>query len=42
MQRQLLLSMTIKAMNDTLGPEGYVTSSLVFGSYLALEPSKYH
>ena len=31
--RPLLLSMSVKAMNDTLGPEGIVPSALVFGEY---------
>ena len=31
--RQLALALAVKAMNDTLGPEGYVPSVLVFGEY---------
>lgn len=30
-RKTLLLQMTVKALNDTLGPEGLVPSSLVFG-----------
>ena len=30
---QLLLAMSVKALNDTLGPEGLVPSALVFGEY---------
>ena len=33
MQRQLLLALAVKAMNDTLGPEGTVPSALVFGEF---------
>lgn len=29
----LILSLSVKAMNDTLGPEGFVPSALVFGEY---------
>ena len=29
----LALSLAVKAMNDTLGPEGFVPSALVFGEY---------
>ena len=36
MQRQVLLAPAVKAMNDTLGPEGIVPSSLVFGEYPSL------
>ena len=36
MQRQVLLALAVKAMNDTLGPEGVVPSSLVFGEYPSL------
>ena len=36
MQRQVLLALAVKAMNDTLGPEGYVPSSLVFGEFPSL------
>lgn len=36
MQRQLLLSLKVKAMNDTLGPEGTVSSGLVFGEFPSL------
>eukprot|EP00171_Calliarthron_tuberculosum_P019742 IDg19742t1 len=31
--KSLLLQLSVKAMNDTLGPEGLVPSSLVFGEY---------
>lgn len=31
--RQLLLSMSVKAINDTLGPDGLVPSALVFGEF---------
>ena len=33
MQRQMLLALATKAINDTLGPEGIVPSSLVFGEF---------
>lgn len=33
MQRLLLLGLSIKAMNDTLGLEGTVPSALVFGEF---------
>ena len=36
MERQLLLAFSVKAMNDTLGPEGVVPSALVFGEFLSL------
>lgn len=36
MQRQLLLASAVKAMNDTLGPEGLVPSALVFGEFPSL------
>ena len=36
MQRQLLLALSVKAMNDTLGPEGTVPSALVFGEFPSL------
>ena len=36
MQRQVLLALSVKAMNDTLGPEGIVPSSLVFGEFPSL------
>ena len=36
MQRQVLLALAVKAMNDTLGPEGFVPSSLVFGELPSL------
>ena len=36
MQRQVLLALAVKAMNDTLGPEGIVPSSLVFGEFPSL------
>ena len=36
MQRQILLALYIKAMNDTLGPEGIVPSALVFGEFPSL------
>ena len=35
-QRQLILALAIKAMNDTLGPERHVPSSLVFGEFPSL------
>lgn len=28
-----ILALAVKAMNDTIGPEGYVSSALVFGEY---------
>ena len=31
--KELTLAVTVKAMNDTLGPEGIVPSALVFGEY---------
>ena len=33
MQRQLLLALTVKAINDTLEPEGIVPSALSFGEF---------
>ena len=33
MQRQLLLALAVKSMNDALGPEGTVPSALVFGEF---------
>ena len=36
MQRQLLLALAVKAMNDTLGPERIVPSALVFGEFSSL------
>ncbi len=36
MQRQLFLALAIKEMNDTLGPEGFVPSALVFGAFPSL------
>ncbi len=36
MQRQVLLALSLKAMNETLGPEGIVSSSLVFGEFPSL------
>ena len=36
MSRQLLLALSIKAMNDTLGPEGIMPSTLVFGEFPSL------
>ncbi len=33
MRHQLLLALAVKAMNDTLGPEGTVPSALVFGEF---------
>ena len=36
MQRQVLLALAVKAMNDTLGPEGFVPSSLFFGEFPSL------
>ena len=35
MQRQILLALSIKAMNGNLEPEGIVPSALVFGEFLA-------
>ena len=32
-ERQLLLSFAVKALNDTLGPDGLVPSALVFGEF---------
>ena len=31
--RSLALALSVKSMNDTLGPEGFVPSALVFGEY---------
>eukprot|EP00171_Calliarthron_tuberculosum_P023357 IDg23357t1 len=31
--KKLLLQLSVKSMNDTLGPEGLVPSALVFGEY---------
>ena len=36
MQRQVLLALAVKAMNDTLEPEDFVPSSLVFGEFPSL------
>ena len=36
MQRQILLALATKVINDTLGPEGIVPSLLVFGEFLSL------
>ncbi len=36
MQRQLLLASAVKAMNDTLGPEGVVPTALVLGEFPSL------
>ena len=36
MQRQVLLALAVKAMNDTLGPEDLVPSSLVFNEFTCL------
>ena len=36
MQRQVLVALAIKAVNDTLGPEGIVPSALVFGEFPSL------
>ncbi len=36
MQRQLLLALVVKAVNDTLCPEGIVSSALVFGEFPSL------
>ena len=36
MQRQILFALATKAMNDTLGPEGHVPSSLVIGEFPTL------
>ena len=33
MQQRLLLALSVKAMDDMLGPEGFVPSSLVFGEF---------
>ena len=33
MQPQLLLALSVKAMNETLGPEGFVPSTLIFGDF---------
>ena len=33
LQRQVLLTLAIKAMNDTLGPKGFVPSALVLGEF---------
>ena len=36
MSRQLLLALSVKSMNDTLGPEGIVPSVLVFSEFPSL------
>ena len=36
MQRQLLLALAVKVMNDTLGTEGIVPSAFVFGEFRSL------
>ena len=36
MSRQLLLALSVKEINDTLGPEGIVPSALVFGEFPSL------
>ena len=36
MQLRVLLSLSVKAMNDTQGPEGIVLSSLAFGDFPSL------
>ncbi len=36
LQRQVLLALAVKAINDTLGPEGVVLSALVFGEFPCL------
>ena len=36
MRRQVQLALVVKAMNDTLGPEGIVPSALVFGEFPSL------
>ena len=33
LQRQVLLALAVKAINDTLGPEGVIPSALVFGEF---------
>ena len=33
LQRQVLIALAVKAMNDTLGPKGIDPSSLVFGEF---------
>ena len=35
---QVLLCITVKAVNDTLGPEGICAFVLAFGEYLRLNP----
>ena len=35
-QRQVFLAIAVKAMNDTLGPEGTVPSALIFGEFPSL------
>ena len=42
MQRQLLLALAIKAMNDTLGPEGFVPEALVLGEFPGFRSSLGH
>ena len=37
-QRQVLLALAVKAMNDTLGPEGMIPSALVSGEFSSLRP----
>lgn len=36
MHRQLLLALSVEAMNDTVGPESTVLPALVFGEFLNL------
>ena len=36
LQRLVLLALSVKAMNETLGPESIVPSSLVFGEFPSL------
>ena len=36
MNKHILLSISVKAGNDTLGPEGIVPSALVFGEFLTV------
>ena len=36
MQRQLLLALSVKAMNETIGPEGFVPSPLLFREFPSL------
>ena len=36
LKRQVLLVVAVKAINDTLGPEGTIPSALVSGEFLSL------